>query len=813
MSASKKILRTLAWQKAVTALLMMVESVSAFIWRALFWCLFFAGLWLMAIPAALGIAGEIIALAAFAGGLIYFLLKDSRHLKWPRKEEILRRIERANNLKHRPLSSQKDTLANPRKQKTRQLWQERGKAMLAGITALRRPKLLRFVAAKDPYALRLIAVLVALSGLFIAHGQWDLRLKDSLKPFTLLGPHEKSERVSLWITPPAYTGREITVVGKTDEILSIPQGSQLKFSVSGGLTAPVLDTKTERLPLKELAQGQYSIEIDAPDTDTLQLTQMMLPVAQWSTNYIPDTPPGISRQNEIEILPDGSMRFPFSVIDDYGVKKLTLHMEIDPVVAGTPIGKPVTETRPIFSPSATQFDIQPVYDLTSHPWAGLPVIFNVSVYDDLEQTAALSPVAMTLPERTFHVPLAHKLVEMRKQLIWEPELQHEDISLELEEILAYPALFQNDMIIFLALRTAAARLAYTPPYEDARLETAHALIDLLWDTALRIEDGNLSLAARDLREKQKALQDLLDDPQAPQEEVSQAMQELREALAQYLAELHQELQKRLSESGTKLIISPEALANMISPDALADFLNEMENQLLAGDMESAQNMLGQLQRMMDNMNPSLSPPMPPDMRMMSEGINELEELIKQQESLLEQTRKQAELQKQDNMSLGTQKNKAEQEALRFALGQLMLDTDEVLHDIPEAMGQSEQEMREASNALGNNDPQGAVPHQEQAIENLKQSQQNLGQQLAQRMQQMATMMIAGSMMPRLDPLGRPMSGDEDQSGLFPGSQVEVPDEAQRQRVDEILKTLRQRAGQRSRPNHELEYYRRLLKRF
>ena len=135
-----------------------------------------------------------------------------------------------------------------------------------------------------------------------------------------------------------------------------------------------------------------------------------------------------------------------------------------------------------------------------------------------------------------------------------------------------------------------------------------------------------------------------------------------------------------------------------------------------------------------------------------------------------------------------------------------------LGSIPEPMGLAEQEMRGSSEALNLNRPDQSIPHQELAIEYLKQSQEQLMEQLQQRMQQMTG--IAFGFAPRnLDPLGRPMGDDYDPNGDPFGSRVKIPDEAERRRVREILDLLRRRAGELNRPREEIEYYRRLLKRF
>ncbi|MDH5723283.1 MAG: DUF4175 domain-containing protein, partial [Alphaproteobacteria bacterium] len=302
----------------------------------------------------------------------------------------------------------------------------------------------------------------------------------------------------------------------------------------------------------------------------------------------------------------------------------------------------------------------------------------------------------------------------------------------------------------------------------------------------------------------------------------------------------------------------EEMRNAISPDNLSKFLDELQSHLQNGDTKSAQEMLSQLQRMMEMMDPSMMHNMPSDMQMMQEGINELEELIKRQEALLEQTEKQEKLQKitkrqkqsseqtQDNstrqgndpfnmkgfppspepadsptpetermeksISADTTENKAEQEALRYVLGQLMMRAAEKIDEVPESLGKAEQEMRGSSKALGENAPSTSIPHQEKAIEYLKEGQKELSQQLQQRMQQMIGFgMSRGSQ--QYDPLGRPYGGEDDPSGSAHGSDVKIPDEAERKRIEEILKTLRERSGDLSRPSDEREYYRRLLRQF
>jgi len=85
------------------------------------------------------------------------------------------------------------------------------------------------------------------------------------------------------------------------------------------------------------------------------------------------------------------------------------------------------------------------------------------------------------------------------------------------------------------------------------------------------------------------------------------------------------------------------------------------------------------------------------------------------------------------------------------------------------------------------------------------------QQMQQMMKQMTFMAMSGGMGPT-DPLGRPLNEGEGQS-MFPGSRIEIPDEATRKRVQDIMRTLREKSGDFSRPDYELDYFRRLLRQF
>ncbi|PCK00265.1 MAG: hypothetical protein COA45_00320 [Zetaproteobacteria bacterium] len=548
------------------------------------------------------------------------------------------------------------------------------------------------------------------------------------------------------------------------------------------------------------------------------------------------------------------VRFPLLVTDDYGVKELSMRMDIDEIVEDRPLGTYTEETRLIMSQAGTDFKISPTFDMTWHTWAGLPVTFEFKAIDHKGQDAHLEKIHLILPERKFEHPMAKSLIAMRKRLAWNYKGDLLEIAENLKTLLNAPDYFQNDPVIYLAIKTASSRLSLVNgKKENIKKQAAKEIIKLLWNAAIVVEDGNLSLALKELRDAQRALENAMSDPNTSEDEISRLMDNLREKMSNYFAEMQRDIQKRMADGEEFPELSADNFAQIISPDALSKLMEEIESALRNGDEKKAQELMSQLQRMMEMMDGEMSPNLPMDMQAMREGINELQELIERQEILLSQTQKQAKMKrildgrkkiaphstptlkemlkdfgmenvpptpdqqeqtppyKASKLAVDTQPNKVEQESLRYILGQLMLDISEKIDEIPETMGLAEQEMRDSEQALENNSPSTSIPHQEKAITYLKDAQEDLNQKLRQRMKQMIGIGMGRSQ--KYDPLGRPYGGEEEADGKPNGSRVKVPDALQKKRIDEILKTLRDRSGDFGRPADELNYFRRLLRQF
>ena len=129
-----------------------------------------------------------------------------------------------------------------------------------------------------------------------------------------------------------------------------------------------------------------------------------------------------------------------------------------------------------------------------------------------------------------------------------------------------------------------------------------------------------------------------------------------------------------------------------------------------------------------------------------------------------------------------------------------------------AFDEADRNMGDSENALDRNAPGASVAPQGRAIDALQRAGQGIVQQMMQQMGRGPGIGLNREFQPlqlRRDPLGRLMPNE---MGIDTRD-VEIPDESAVERAQRILEELRHRAGQRHRPQPELDYIDRLLRRF
>ena len=117
----------------------------------------------------------------------------------------------------------------------------------------------------------------------------------------------------------------------------------------------------------------------------------------------------------------------------------------------------------------------------------------------------------------------------------------------------------------------------------------------MWDTALRIEDGHMSLAEREMRRLQQQLQDAL-AKNAPDAEIDRLMKELQQALDRYLQALAENMARNPEQF--KQPVDP---SKVISSRDLQRMLDRARDLARNGARDQAREMLSQLQNMLENL--------------------------------------------------------------------------------------------------------------------------------------------------------------------------------------------------------------------
>jgi uncharacterized protein (TIGR02302 family) len=771
-----------------------------------------------------------LVLALALGAFLYALWRAIRFWRMPDIAAGRRRLEQASGLQHRPLATLADTLPPGADADQRALW-EAHRARMARLA-----RNLRVGAPKagwgrvDVWGVRAGIALLILVALADAGERWGDRLLRALKPNFAAAAIQGAPTLDVWLTPPEYTGLAPLFLQRgATETVEVPVGSAVLAQVSGGKATPKLsfaaDAAAEEFGRVDAKSWKFAGSIQSGNR--LQIEQDANVLGSWPIEVIADDPPKIAFASPPQRTQRAALRLDFQASDDYGVDNVHALITRKDGKGGGPLdlelplpGQRLKETR------AASF-----HDLTPHPWAGLPVEIRLRAADATGQTAETEPFEMTLPERIFNHPIARAIVEQRKQLALEPD-EREAVAETLSDLSARPGLYGNDTVVFLSLRMAQARLLL-----DKTGASVEPVQQLLWETALRIEDGQLSLAERDLRRLQQQLQEAL-AKNAPDPEIEKLINELQEAMDRYLREMAQNMERQDPRDMQRVPYDPD---RMVTRDDLQKMLEKARELSRSGSKDAARELLSKLQQMLENLKMA-RPQQGQGQNQAQQMMRNMREMMQRQQQLLDrsfraqrgQQQQQGQRGQRGQQQQGQQGQQGQegqegeqgqvdmgdaaqqQEALRRMLGEMMRQMGEGQGEIPQPFGRAERAMRGAAEALQQGQPGQAVGPQTDALDQLQQAMQSMAEQMQNQMAgegegepQGQPDMNAPRQRVDRDPLGRPLSG----SGNYDLGDVKIPEQGDLQKTREILDELRRRAGDRARPEVERDYIDRLLKRF
>ena len=853
-SPSARALARLIWPLRLTRAGMLAERALRAFWPV--WTLAFVtlsgfafGLAGLLSPAALwAVLGAVgIALATgIARGVMRF------HL--PSRAEALERLDLT--LPGRPISALLDQPAmgvdDPA---TQSVWAAHLRRMEARLADARAPEPDLRLSRQDPFALRYVAATaLAMALLFGSLGR-VVEMGDAATlgtgPAIASGPSWEG-----WVEPPAYTGlpslylNEIIV-----DTFEVPVGARITLRSYGEPGATAIETDVGPLLVDSSDGLAQSLRVERSGSFTV--TGPM--GRSWAISVLADQPPTVTLEGAVQGEPPGQMTFAFRATDDHGVVSGTAHIQLDParadrrhglLVAPEPREALVLDLPMPFQGDRADFTDVLLEDLSQHPFANLPVSLVLSVTDAASQIGTVSHDIPRLPGRRFFDPLAHALVEMRRDILWSREN-----ALRAAQILRAVSWSPEDGLdegVYLQIRAAIRRLESA--IDMIAPETRDDVADILWAAAIALEEGDLDDALERLRQAQERLSQAMQQG-ASDAEIAQLMQELRDAMDDYMQQLAENAepgQDRPDQDGERMEMSMSDLDEM---------MRRIEELMQQGRMAEAQDMLDALQQMLENMQIAEGGqggdgPRSPGQQAM-EG---LQDTLRDQQDLSDdafrdlqdqlnpgrpqqgqqpgqqgqqpgqqpgQTPQQGQEPGRNGTADGNDQDgengqalslAERQEALRRMLEQQQgrlpgagTDAgDEALRDLDRA-GRA---MEEAEDMLENGDIAGALDAQSDAIEALRDGMTELGRALAEAQagENPGQGQAEGNMAPDRplqDPLGR-QSGN---SGSFGTDEAMAERQEAFRRSRELLDELRRRSSEQERPEIERDYLRRLLDQF
>ncbi|MBW9065352.1 TIGR02302 family protein [Rhizobium herbae] len=807
---------------------------------------------------------HVIVLIGFAAAFVALLVPLLR-LRVPGNIDADRMLEERNNLAHQAIRVQDDRPATSGAF-GHALWQEHQVRMARMIntleTGLPRPD----IARSDSYGLRALPVLIACVAFAYSYSNRAGQISDAFHPPQQVEA-KPDVRIDAWVTPPAYTGRApVFLTGRqgseqasdSSEPLSVPQFSELTVRITSGGKAtavtyhedgaskPLVIPAAEPKPSEVQKTAAQALPADpakpGSETHVLKITRdgrLGVGGETWAFTVIPDSVPDIAFDGIPHPTGNGALEIGFAARDDYGIQDAWAEI--------TPLDKPEAGARPLYPLPEYRLDLPKrnareakgltSRNLSEHPLSGKRVTVTLVARDAAGQEGRSVPQAMILPARQFFEPLAGAVAEQRQVFSLDTNQLPHAIDLN-DALMIRPDETIPNLTHFLLLQSAHTRMALARNDDMLRDAAGH-----LWEIALGIEDGDLALADKRLRDAQQKLSEAL-ERNASDEEIAKLMQELREAMQEYMEAL-----ARQAAKNPRMAANPDQ-NNVLRQQDLEKMMNQIENLARSGAKDQARQLLSEMQRMMNSLQAGRMQQQQGEANsQMREQMDKLGQLMQQQQQLMDETFKfdqalrdrmqrgdpldgeDQELFNQDmpqepgqqpdekaqpgpldNMTAEELKQalknlQAQQEQLGKQLGELQKGLEGMGIKPGKGFGEAGREMKGAAGALGRGEGEQAVGSQGRALQALRDGAQDMMQQ----MQSQGPGSGPGQGIPQYGQNGRdPLGRRQQNAGPDFGDQVKVPDEIDTQRAREILEEIRRRLGTNASPEAERQYLERLL---
>jgi uncharacterized protein (TIGR02302 family) len=677
------------------------------------------------------------------------------------------------------------------------------------------------------------------------------------------------------ILPTRRSGEPLPAGAET-ETFRVPAGSVVTLRVAGladvdvkpeggvaAAPAPERPSATAAAPQGPLAETRWTVAQDG----ALSVQGKGAAPLSWRFEAIADRAPTITFEREPQTDRRNQFVLSYKVEDDYGVKDAEAALSLAPSALALQRegARPLAELPAIpltMSQARTRSGSgQTSRDFAEHPFAGLQVAVKLRAVDDAGNEGFSETVYGRLPQRTFSKPIPRALVEQRQILALDANAAPR-VARALEALTTAPDRFGMEPPVYLGLRTAYFRLVRAR--DDAALRD---VIAYLWDIAVRMEDGDVSEAERAVSQAAERLRQAIERG-ASEEEIRRLSQDLRQAMDRLMRELTEQAMRNRQDGRQQQQAQRDPNTRQVRPQDLRDMLNRIEELARNGARDQAQRLMQELQQMLQGLQAGRQQQQQQgENGEQGEGpLDRLSDMIRRQQQLRDQTFRRNQEQRRAQRGQqqrpgqrgqqGQQGQQGEQQPGAGSeegegppnfdqLGDAQRQLRELLDQLREQLGQQGQQgqgegqgqseagrqaqegmgnagraMREAEEALGRGNGQGATDAQGRALRNLQRGAQGLAQQMQEGQGQGQGPGQPGGPQGQpgrlgqagqqdYDPLGRPTRGREANEN----SDVRIPNagEGAAQRAQRVLEELRRRLSEQDRPQVEMDYIERLLR--
>ncbi|NCC03520.1 MAG: DUF4175 family protein [Proteobacteria bacterium] len=441
--------------------------------------------------------------------------------------------------------------------------------------------------------------------------------------------------IRVWVTPPAYA--HMPSVPLTYDLLAkqqkVLEGSLIHVSWSD-TDHPVSVLFNGQEKVVELIDPQemtttFSVPVRGEEKSyELIARRNWAQIGLWRFVTMANEPPHIALTEEIEITARKTIRIAYRALDDHGVESVLA--VVTPTEASGVAGQAGVEI-PLLAPATKEIETASYTDLTALPWTGIPVTIQLVAIDGAGHKGWSAPKIITLPSRSFQNPFARALIETRQKILSPKEPLAKEAAANLMAGLArQQSLYRGDPVLALALRAGAMRLIIN---ED--LQTIPAVSSLMWQAAVRLEEGSVGLARNDLAQAERVITLALVRG-AQDQDLAPLWAHMLRATGRYFTALEEDRARQIPSTNDMdwpLLTAQE----MASPDEIHNRLVLIKDHIASGDKDVALRLLAELQDLIENMR-TTPPELTPAQAKLAKKVLALRVIVKNQRELIDTER-------------------------------------------------------------------------------------------------------------------------------------------------------------------------------